>query len=334
MRCSTRKRRDICPLAIFLSALCALRSVAADDPAIPSTPPLFRYLASGDASLIAYTPSRLDPRNPANQGQLPTNSIRQDLEALRPHFDGLVLYGYHEACTPRIAALARDLNYRAILFAVWDPRSAAEVDGVVVLTNQFAADLACGVVVGNEGLTFSRYEEDDVRFAADRLRRNLTPAVPVSTSEPLAGYEREFVRGFGDFLAPNIHPVFDRPALSAADAAAWVRSEAARLAIQSGKPVLVKETGFPHAGRHTGTPEYSPSLQRDFWSALLRAGKLSTEELPPGVWVFHGVAFEAFDLPWKTDASGLPIERSWGLFNQAREPYPAAGVFKTSLPAR
>jgi exo-beta-1,3-glucanase (GH17 family) len=295
---------------------------------------LFRYLAGAEASLIAYTPSRLDPRNPANQGQLPTSEIRADLESLRPHFDGLVLYGYHEACTPRIVALARDLQYRALLLAVWDPKSAAEVDGVVALAGQFSGDLACGVIVGNEGLTFGRYEEDDVQFAADRLRRILTPAVPITTSEPLSGYEREFVRSFGDFLAPNIHPVFDRPALSAAEAAAWVRAEAAQLARQTGKPVLVKETGFPHAGRHTGTPEYTPALQREFWSEYLARGRRTTQDLPRGLWVFQGVAFEAFDLPWRAAASGLPIERSWGLFDPQRQPYPAAEVFATSRPSR
>src|SRR5262245_37076781 len=111
-----------CPLSLVLIA-CSLslsspHHLIADD-APSASVPLFRYLTGDDASLIAYTPSRLDPRNPSNQGQLPTNAIRADLEALRPHFDGLVLYGYHEACTPRIAAVARDLRYRALLLAVW-----------------------------------------------------------------------------------------------------------------------------------------------------------------------------------------------------------------------
>lgn len=335
MRRGADMKRWFDALSFFVVAfgLSASARATADDSTTGDVA-LFRYLAAADASLIAYTPSRLDPRNPANQGQLPTSEIRADLEALRPHFDGLVLYGYHEACTPRIAALARDLQFRALLLAVWDPKSAAEVDGVGALANQFAGELACGVIVGNEGLTFGRYEEDDIRFAADRLRRTIPPAVPITTSEPLSGYERDFVRSFGDFLAPNIHPVFDRPAFSAVEAAAWVRAEAARLARQSGKPVLVKETGFPHAGRHTGTPEYSPAQQREFWTAYLARGKRTTEDLPPELWVFQGVAFEAFDLPWKAEASGLSIERSWGLFNQERLPYPAAEVFATSRPSR
>src|SRR2546422_10030899 len=84
-------------------------------------------------TMIAFTPSQLDPRQEVNQRRLTTSSIRADLEALRPAFDGLVLYAYHEACTPRVVALAKELRYRAVLLAIWDAKSAAEVDGVVEL---------------------------------------------------------------------------------------------------------------------------------------------------------------------------------------------------------
>ncbi len=276
--------------------------------------------------MVGYTPSRLDPRNPANQGALKTSEIRADLEVLRPYFDGLVLYGYHEANTPRLVAVARELEFRAVLVGIWDPKSAAEVDGAAALVEQFGDELAMGVIVGNEGLTFGRYEEEDVRIAGERLRWRLGEAAALTTSEPLVGYEREFVMEFGDFLSPNIHPVFDRPALGADEAAAWVRGEAVRLSRESGKPVVVKETGFPHAGRNDGTPEYSPELQRAFWAAHLSEGRVI--EADGGAWVFVGVGFEAFDLPWKAEASGLPIEKSWGLFGQDRKGHPAVEVFK------
>ena len=88
--------------------------------------PLFAYLTgSPSPTMVTYTPSELDPRQEVNQRRLKTSSIRADLEALRPHFDGLVLYGYHEACTPRILAVARDLKFRAVLLGIWDPKSAA-----------------------------------------------------------------------------------------------------------------------------------------------------------------------------------------------------------------
>jgi exo-beta-1,3-glucanase (GH17 family) len=284
--------------------------------------PLFAVLTSDPAPrLVTYTPSQLDPRQEVNQRKLATSSIRADLEALQPAFDGLVLYGYHEACTPRILAIAKDLKYRVVLLAIWDPKSAAEVDGVAALVKLHVDDFALGVLVGNEGITFKRYETEDLTIAAARLRQQLPKTVPIGTSEPLVGYKSEFVRSFGDFLAPNIHPVFDRPALKPTEAAAWAREEAGKLVTQAKKPVILKETGFPHAGK----PEYTPDTQRDFWAAYRKPGALARSG---DAWAFHGIAFEAFDLPWKSEESKLGIEKSWGLMSPKREPYPAFDVWK------
>jgi exo-beta-1,3-glucanase (GH17 family) len=284
--------------------------------------PLFAYLTGEPTpALITYTPSQLDPRQEANQRRLATSSIRADLEALRIAFDGLILYGYHEATTPRILAVARELKFRAVVLAVWDPKSAAEADGVAELVRQFGDDFALGVLVGNEGITFKRYEPDDVKFAAARLRGKLPKTVPLGTSEPLAAYDSAFVREFGDFLAPNIHPVFDRPELGPAEAAAWARKEAGKLAEKAKKPVLLKETGFPHAGKEA----YTTDTQKAFWTAYLKPGVVNRTA---GAWVFHGVAFEAFDLPWKSEESRLEIERSWGLLSPKREAYPALAVWR------
>jgi exo-beta-1,3-glucanase (GH17 family) len=287
--------------------------------------PLFAYLTSQPApSMVAYTPSELDPRQPTNQRNLATSSIRADLRALRPHFDGLILYGYHEACTPRLVAVAQDLKFRALLLGIWDPRSAAEVDGVASLVKQFQSDFVLGVIVGNEGITFKRYEAEDVRLAAARLKLQIPKTIAVTTSEPLAGYGSAFVRDFGDFLAPNIHPAFDRPQLGAEQAAAWARQQAARLARQAKKPVLLKETGLPHGGKKA----YTPASQKAFWAAYLKPGILARPSTTAHVWVFHGVAFEAFDLPWKVAESKLPIEAFWGLLSKDRKPYPALAVWK------
>ncbi len=287
--------------------------------------PLFQYLTGQPAAtMVTYTPSQLDPRQEVNQRRLTTSSIRADLEALRPAFDGLILYGYHEACTPRVVALAKELKYRAVLLAIWDTKSAAEVDGVAELARLYEADLALGVLVGNEGITFKRYEADDLMIAAARLRQKLPKTVPLATSEPLVGYQHEFIRNFGDFLAPNIHPVFDRPQFSPEAGAAWAREEALKLAKQTKKPVLLKETGFPHDGK----PAYSPSSQQAFWSAYAQPGLIARVENAPQAWVFHGVGFEAFDLPWKSEESKLTIEKSWGLLSPKREPYPAFEVWR------
>lgn len=284
--------------------------------------PLFAAM-TGDTPprLVTYTPSQLDPRQEVNQRKLATSSIRADLEALRSAFDGLVLYGYHEACTPRILAVAKDLKYRVILLAIWDPKSAAEVDGVAALAKLHVDDFTMGVLVGNEGVTFKRYETEDLTIAAARLRKQLPKTIPIGTSEPLVGYNSEFIRSFGDFLAPNIHPVFDRPAFKPEEAACWAREEAAKLVGKAKKPVILKETGFPHAGK----PIYTPESQREFWAAYRKPGALVRTD---GQWAFHGIAFEAFDLPWKSEESKLGIEKSWGLLSPKREPYPAFDVWK------
>ena len=124
-----------------------------------------------------------------------------------------MLYGYNEACTPRILAVARDLKFQSVLLGVWDPRSATELDGVAELARLHEKELALGVLVGNEGVTFKRYEPEDLAIAASRLRKKLPARIPLSTSEPLGAYAKTALVEFGDFLAPNIHPVFDRPQL-------------------------------------------------------------------------------------------------------------------------
>lgn len=293
--------------------------------------PLFKYLTGQPTpAMMAYTPSQLDPRQEVNQRLLATSSIRADLETIRPVFDGLVLYGYHEACTPRILAVAKDLKFRAVILAIWDPKSVAEIDGVASLTAFHEKDFALGVLVGNEGITFKRYELEDLKIAASRLRHHLPPKIPISTSEPLVGYGTESVREFGDFLMPNIHPVFDRPQLGPAEAAQWAREQALALIKQTKRPVVLKETGFPHAGKD----EYTPKNQEAFWSAYLKPGVLTRTKETPHSWAFHGVAFEAFDLPWKAVESKLAIEKSWGLYSERREPYPAVEPWKRLNEAR
>ena len=308
----------------FLAALLLLTSLPVALPA--ETPderfPLYAYLTSPTASMVTYTPSELDPRQEANQRRLLTSSIRADLKALRPAFDGLVLYGYHEACTPRVLAVAKELKFRAVLVAIWDPKSAGELDGVAELVKLHEKDFALGAIVGNEGITFNRYEAEDLTIAAARLRSKLPKSIPLTTSEPLVGYKSKFVRDFGDFLCPNIHPVFDRPKLAAPEAAIWARQEAAALAEMAKKPLVLKETGFPHAGKEM----YTPASQEAFWAAYLKPGRLARSK-DARVWMYHGVAFEAFDMPWKSVESKLEIEKSWGMFSPKREAHPALSVW-------
>jgi exo-beta-1,3-glucanase (GH17 family) len=290
--------------------------------------PFFSYLTEREnpGRMICYTPSQLDPRNEANQGRLLTSSIRDDLAALRPAFDGLVLYGYHEQCTPRVLAVAKELKYRGVLLAIWNPKSAAEIDGVAALARQYDGVFNLGVLVGNEGITFKRYELDDLAIAEKRIRPLLPKNVPISTSEPLHGYQNETILNFGEFCCPNIHPVFDRKELTAEKAAAWTREKAVKIAQKAKKAVIVKETGFPHAGNAM----YTPTSQSEFWHFYTQEGTINVVDDKPTapIWTCHSVGFEAFDLPWKSQESKLEIEKSWGLMGTDRKPHAAFRVWK------
>src|SRR5262249_40537541 len=89
----------------------------------------------------------------------------------------------------------------------------------------------------------------------------------------------------------------------------WVIQAAQRLQVLSGKPVFVKETGFPANGA-----EFSSEHQRQFWDVLMReSGALSRK--------VHVASFEAFDNPEKTTFSApLEWDNHWGLFDDQRRP--------------
>ncbi|MDO6461290.1 hypothetical protein Q4485_11325 [Granulosicoccaceae sp. 1_MG-2023] len=313
-------RRTRLPLlqACLFSLLVALtRQVAAD------TARFDDYLSRDDSRMVAYNPSALDPRAELNHEQLSSTDLQADLNSLRPAFNGLVLYAWHPMVTPRLLWLADQLGYEAVLLGIWQPRSAAELDGVIALVRRYQDRMALGIVVGNEGINFGRYEYTDLQFAADYLRAALGDSVPLTTSEPLVGYRDQRVRDFGDFLAPNIHPAIDREDLPPAAAAQWAKDQALSLARDSGKTVLLKETGLPRGGKAI----YNPEAQAAFWQAYTDSGL--SETAGDGLAVFK-VAFEAFDLPWKAAASGLPIEAWWGLLDPQRQTTPAFAVWQQS----
>ncbi len=92
--------------------------------------------------------------------------------------------------------------------------------------------------------------------------------------------------------------------------------------------MILKEIGVPHAGTPpAGGVTYTPAMQRGFWAAYVAPGLLNRTDVGAG-WVSHGADFEAFDLPWKSEASGLPIEQSWGSLDQNRVPLPAFAVWR------
>jgi exo-beta-1,3-glucanase (GH17 family) len=250
--------------------------------------------------------------------------LREDLRALVPTFDGLVLYEYRQGLTGAILATAQELGFRAVLLGIWDPKRDDELTGVAELIAQFHDKLALAVVIGNEGLIDNRYTVEDLQRAAVRLQ-TLLPAgvvIPFTTSEPVGEYGLSAVREFGEFLAPNIHPALDQDNLDPPAAATWVRRRAQAVGIVGRKPVLVKETGVPNGG----APGYTPETQQVFWQKYLHGGRFVQPAGEP--WISYGAAFEAFDMSWKAAKSGVPIEGHWGLLDSRRRHYPAFEVWQ------
>jgi exo-beta-1,3-glucanase (GH17 family) len=204
------------------------------------------------------------------------------------------------------------------LLGIWNPRSEEELDGTASLVKTYGRNIALAVCFGNEGITFNRYTLTDVVLAAEHLEKALGSdhRIPFCTSEPFGQYAQPALRTFGDFLAPNIHPVFDQPGLTPEGAAHWTREQAVRLAQLAQKPLLVKETGFPHAGKAI----YTPDSQKRFWRAYNMDTHFIRLSEHPSIWISYAAAFEAFDQPWKAQQSLLPIEQFWGLLDHTRAP--------------
>jgi exo-beta-1,3-glucanase (GH17 family) len=272
---------------------------------------------------VAFNPSGFDPGASA-PGAYPADALRADLAALRPAFDGLILYAFDDRITPAILDHAAVLEYRAALLGIWNPGSDAELAGTAELIRRFAGRLALAVCIGNEGINDNRYGIPDLVAASERLRAlsGGIPPVPITTSEPAGDYGWPPLLGFGDFYAPNIHPAIDRDGLDAEAAVAWVHSRAEAIARVGARPVLVKETGLPHGG----AAGQSPARQRAFWEAWLARGRFSRIG-QPAIFVSHAAAFEAFDAPWKAAKLANHMEGQWGLMSIDRSPYPAFHVW-------
>ncbi|CAK0765874.1 hypothetical protein CCP3SC15_3380001 [Gammaproteobacteria bacterium] len=218
------------------------------------------------------------------------------------------------------------MGFRAVLLGIWDPKKDDEIKGVAELILQFHYTLALAVVIGNEGLIDNRYTIEDLQRAAVKLRSLLpaTISVPFTTSEPIGEYGLKELREFGDFLAPNIHPAVDQENLDPLIAAEWVKRRAQALAMVGKKPVLVKETGIPNGG----TWGYTPEVQQEFWREYRKGGPFV--QTTGTSWISYAAAFEAFDMLWKAERTGLPIESHWGLLDAKRRPYPAFEVWQSA----
>ncbi|MCX6621789.1 MAG: hypothetical protein NTY38_12085 [Acidobacteria bacterium] len=246
---------------------------------------------------IAFAPTNYNP--PAT---IPSaDSIREDMRTLRSAgFDGLITYG---AQLTTVVAIAQEEGFRSVLLGVWDPASREELG---LAKEAAVSSIVAGIIVGNEGLMFRRYDIETLRSAMEEIRRDT--GKPVSTTEVVEYfYTRQDLVEWSDFLTVNAHPYFHghRDPTRAVDwtLGAWERL---RRHIPKDKPILFKEVGLPTSGDSESNEEF----QREYYRQIL-----TTTDFP---FAF----FEAFDALFKVG----PLEQSWGLFRSDRTPKRAASL--------
>ncbi len=305
-------------LSFFIAApalgapVCATRDEAA--------PALSRLQAAMEKGrFVAYQPTELKVWN-GNPVQASEVSIREDLKALRPWFDGIITYGSHSGAD-LIPGIAKELGFRAVITGVWNPADDAEVENAIAAWKAHP-DIVMGASLGNELVMSGRGTWDDHARAIATFRASASE-LPLTVTEPFATFlddpDAHTILAKLDFLAVNIHPVFekwfaDAPPFNWAD---FVVQASKRLSQEAFcGPVLIKETGIPTAPEAEG---FTPEKQKAFYAELAR-------QLPPS----RGLAFayfSAFDAPWRVyDESAVagthPEEAHWGLFTETREPKP------------
>ncbi len=301
--------RALALASILLSVSCGRTAPAV----IRTSSPFEDFLQRRDASLIAYAPDSVD--------------VEHELTLLRQKFDGLILYGFDDR-TPAILDTAAKLHYRAVLATIWDPTSETEIQTAAKLLDRYADRMAIAVSIGSEGLLEQRYSLKDIQSAAEKLNRAAGRDFEKTTSEPWWRYldgqpSASQLRAFGDFLTIHVHVVWDADIVDPEEAARWTLDRAVQVAQLAGKMALVREAGFPGAGRSPrGSAEglvFSREAQAKFWRewVALRSGAPREVSL--------GGVFEAIDNPRKT---WRDFESSWGLLSAGElRPYPAWDAF-------
>jgi exo-beta-1,3-glucanase (GH17 family) len=293
----------------------AARGTEAASPAGPALERLRTTLASG--RFVAYQPTSLRFYD-GRATRADAASIRADLRALRPYFDGLVTYDVVNGAgqVPEIAAA---LGFRALILGLWDPFDEAQVDAALAAARAHPA-LVVGLSLGNESVFGQRRSFAQLAARVAQIRRR-APGLVLSTSEPFHLFLEPAAAPLLaqlDLLLPNVHPVFESWFRDAPDenAARFVVDVVGQLGARYCGPILVKETGVPTAPASAG---FSAARQARFYAALGRQFPATPQRA--FAW------FSAFDAAWREHdwhpvPGPHPEEAHWGLFFEDRRPKP------------
>jgi exo-beta-1,3-glucanase (GH17 family) len=323
-------RRAALAAAAALVAL-ALTSGARAAPArcgkYPATTPALARLraALADGRFIAYQPTSLQVTNGVLTHADP-DSIRADLQVLRPRFDSLITYGSISGAEA-IPGIAASLGFRAVIIGIWNPFNAAELSAALT-TARDNPRVVVGVSLGNEMMFFHRHTSAELVELLDTVHTQ-APQLPLATTEPFqmfAAPEAAPILQRLDFLLPIVHPIFQpwfRTAPEGNDVQ-FVVNVVSDLARAYCGPILVKETGIPTAPEEKG---FTEKRQAAFYEDLQRRFAASLSGSTRGERAF--AYFAAFDAPWRLNDGGPAAgqrpaaeEAHWGLFDEKRRPKP------------
>ena len=291
--------------------------------------------AMAHGRFIAYQPTSLQVTNGVST-QADPDSIRADLQVLRPRFDSLITYGSINGAEA-IPAIAASLGYRAVIIGIWDPFNATALSAALTAAKNNPR-VVVGLSLGNEMLFFHRHSAAELVELLDKLHAQ-APQLGLSTTEPFQMFEAPEAGSILqrlDFLLANVHPVFqpwfrDAPEANAVQFVVNVVSDLGRYYCG---PILVKETGIPTAPAEKGFTEarqasFYKDLQDRFTASMSvpvsTSAPASTALPSSGERAF--AYFAAFDAPWRVnDVGPAPGQRlaeeeaHWGLYDEKRRP--------------
>ena len=335
--------------AVAMAAALAALALASGARATPTGPRVCgKYTATAPAvtrlreamahgRFIAYQPTSLHATNGVLTHADP-DSIRADLQVLRPRFDSLITYGSVSGAEA-IPEIAASLGYRAVIIGIWNPFNAAELSAALTAAKANPR-VVVGVSLGNEMLFFQRHSFAELAELLDSVHAQ-APQLALSTTEPFqmfAGPEAAPILERLDFLLANVHPVHQPWFRSAPEgnAVQFVVNVVSDLGRYYCGPILVKETGIPTAPAEKGfTEARQESFYKDLRYRFTASMSVPVSTSAPASTALPSSGerafayFAAFDAPWRVnDVGPAPGQRlaeeeaHWGLYDEKRRPKP------------
>lgn len=257
---------------------------------------------------LSYTPAGLATFSALEKG-VSEERLRTDLKRIAPYTAGIRTYSL-EYGLDGIPRIARELGLKVSLGIQLGrnaAQNAAEVKkGIGVIKAN--ADVIARVYVGNEAVLRGDLPAADVaRFIAE-VRAAAGVMVPFGTGEPWHVWlKHPELAAAGDFIGAHLFPSHDGLPTEAAVNYLDTRFDELAAAFP-GRPVIVAETGWFHAGTQNQASVASAQAQAAYTKAFIAHARAKG-------YTYNLV--EAFDQPWKAPEENGAL---WGMFTDDGKP--------------